>query len=101
MMLASKVKYAETTKAVEDGDDTGRFDNINLSKYTSPTPVDSCYGEVDGQKIYDPVGNVWRHSCSLLTLMPGFQVHPAYDDFTLPTIDGLHNFILGGSFISL
>ena len=33
--------------------------------------------------------------------MDGFRVDPVYNDFTLPTIDGFHNHILGGSWISL
>lgn len=76
--------------------------NLNLREnYCSPTPVNQNYGLVSGQKIYDISGNVWRHSCSLLTIMDGFKPHKVYDDFTLPTIDGFHNFILGGSFISM
>ena len=34
-------------------------------------------------------------------LIQGFKTDPFYTDFTLPTIDGFHNHILGGSFISL
>mmetsp|Transcript_8532 Transcript_8532/g.20638 ORF Transcript_8532/g.20638 Transcript_8532/m.20638 type:complete len:1930 (-) Transcript_8532:626-6415(-) len=92
--------------------------NLNLTQGASPTPVDdernAGYVVEDDtmnkrtgkpektiQKLYDVTGNVWRHSCSVLTLMPGFKPHRAYDDFTLPTIDGEHNFILGGSWTSL
>ena len=46
-------------------------------------------------------GNVWRHSVSVATVMDGFKIDPSYTDFTLPTIDGFHNHILGGSWISL
>ena len=59
------------------------------------------YGYIDGQKVYDISGNVWRHSVSVLTVMDGFKTHPVYDDFTLPTIDGEHAHILGGSWISV
>ena len=55
----------------------------------------------DGSRIYDVRGNLWQHSRSLLTVLPDFQVHALYDDFTLPTIDGEHSFILGGSWTSL
>ncbi|CAD7946966.1 unnamed protein product [Amoebophrya sp. A120] len=93
--------------------------NANLAGFASPTSVNVHYGysncstpsEVDSSssnnpkekktKIYDIEGNVWRHSISVLTLMDGFQPHIAYDDFTLPTIDGEHNFILGGSWTSI
>jgi len=75
--------------------------NHNLNKYASPTPVNLFGGKVDGKTVYDISGNVWRHSVSLLTIMDGFKIDPFYDDFTIPTIDGHHNHILGGSWISL
>ena len=75
--------------------------NNNLNKYASPTPVNHCGGEINGQKIYDICGNIWQHSVSVLTVMDGFKVDPFYDDFTLPTIDGFHNHVLGGSWISI
>jgi len=31
----------------------------------------------------------------------GFEVHPVYDDFTMPTFDDKHNLIKGGSWISM
>jgi len=30
----------------------------------------------------------------------GFEVHPIYDDFTMPTFDDKHNLFKGGSWIS-
>jgi putative 4-mercaptohistidine N1-methyltranferase len=30
----------------------------------------------------------------------GFEIHPLYDDFSVPTFDGRHNLIVGGSWIS-
>jgi len=75
--------------------------NTNLNSYASPTPVNLYSGYIDGTEVFDVSGNVWRHSVSVLTLMNGFKTHPSYDDFTLPTIDGFHNHVLGGSWISL
>lgn len=75
--------------------------NHNLNKFSSPTPVNLYGGEIDGKKIFDISGNVWRHSVSVLTVMDGFKVDPFYDDFTLPTIDGYHNHVIGGSWISI
>ncbi|XP_057311153.1 uncharacterized protein LOC130648998 isoform X1 [Hydractinia symbiolongicarpus] len=75
--------------------------NTNLNKYASPTPVNMYGGEIDGVKVYDVSGNVWRHSVSILTVLKGFRIDPFYNDFTLPTIDGFHNHILGGSWISM
>ena len=75
--------------------------NHNLHQYGSPSPVEMFYGEINGIKVYDISGNIWRHSVSVLTVMDGFQTHPVYDDFTLPSIDGEHTHILGGSWISV
>lgn len=75
--------------------------NTNLSHYSSPAPVNEFYGFLDGEKVYDLAGNVWRHSCSVLTILEGFKPHYVYDDFTSPTIDGEHTHVLGGSWISM
>ena len=32
--------------------------------------------------------------------LPGFKVHPIYDDFSAPCFDGKHQTLIGGSFIS-
>eukprot|EP00005_Dracoamoeba_jomungandri_P013319 CAMPEP_0174270650 /NCGR_PEP_ID=MMETSP0439-20130205/45202_1 /TAXON_ID=0 /ORGANISM="Stereomyxa ramosa, Strain Chinc5" /LENGTH=1467 /DNA_ID=CAMNT_0015360111 /DNA_START=1 /DNA_END=4405 /DNA_ORIENTATION=- len=83
--------------------------NYNLKEFASTCPVD-MFGEViegatteddaEEQRIFDIAGNLWQHSASVLTLMDGFKTHPTYDDFTVPTVDGRHSFILGGSWIS-
>jgi len=75
--------------------------NINMNKFSSPSPVNMFKGTINGRKVYDISGNVWRHSVSVLTIMEGFKTDPFYNDFTLPTIDGFHNHILGGSWISM
>lgn len=70
--------------------------NINLEHFSSPCPVDLFrHGNV-----YDAMGNVWQHTRTILNSFPGFQVHPLYDDFSVPTFDGKHNLIKGGSWIS-
>ena len=70
--------------------------NINLDIYASPMGVDiNRHG-----KWYDVIGNVWQWSSTPMYPFEGFKVHPIYDDFTVPTFDGKHNLINGGSFIS-
>ena len=70
--------------------------NINLERYASSCPVDACpQGE-----FYDVVGNVWQWTRTPIMPFKGFEVHPLYDDFSVPTFDGRHNLIKGGSWIS-
>lgn len=70
--------------------------NINLEHYTSECPVDEFkFGD-----FYDVIGNVWQHTETPIDGFHGYKVHPIYDDFTTPTIDGKHNMIKGGSWVS-
>ncbi len=57
--------------------------------WSSPAPVSS---EVSG--------NTWHWIEDQFNPLPGFSVHPLYDDFSTPCFDGKHQIILGGSFIS-
>ena len=49
---------------------------------------------------FDVVGNVWQWTCTPIYPFPGFEAHPLYDDFSIPTFDERHNLIKGGSWIS-
>ncbi|MDO9152489.1 MAG: 5-histidylcysteine sulfoxide synthase [Paludibacter sp.] len=70
--------------------------NINLEHFASPCPVDKFkMGD-----FFDVIGNVWQWTETPITGYPGFKVHPMYDDFSMPTFDGKHNLIKGGSWIS-
>jgi len=70
--------------------------NINLEGFASSVPVDT-YKQGD---FYDVIGNVWQWSRTPMYPFDGFKVHPIYDDFTVPTFDGKHNLMNGGSWIS-
>ena len=70
--------------------------NINLEGYASSVPVNR-YKHGD---FYDIIGNVWQWSRTPIYPFEGFKVHPIYDDFTVPTFDGKHNLINGGSWVS-
>ena len=70
--------------------------NISLESFASCVPVDT-YKHGD---FYDVIGNVWQWSRTPIYPFEGFKVHPIYDDFTVPTYDGKHNLINGGSWIS-
>ncbi len=70
--------------------------NINLTQYASATPVTANrHGE-----FYDVIGNVWQWCETAMHPFEGFVTHPVYDDFTVPTFDGKHAMIKGGSWIS-
>jgi len=70
--------------------------NINFYHYSSSCPVD----EFGFNGIYDVIGNVWQWSRTPIRGFKGFEVHPAYDDFSTPTFDEKHALILGASWAS-
>jgi 5-histidylcysteine sulfoxide synthase/putative 4-mercaptohistidine N1-methyltranferase len=70
--------------------------NINLEHFASSAPVD-MFPQGD---FNDVVGNVWQWTRTPIMPFKGFQVHPLYDDFSVPTFDGRHNLMKGGSWIS-
>jgi len=72
--------------------------NIELNVAASSVPVDMfTFGK---DQFGDVIGNVWQWTETAIDGFDGFQVHPAYDDFSVPTFDGQHNLIKGGSWIS-
>eukprot|EP00599_Poterioochromonas_sp_BG-1_P017418 CAMPEP_0173166130 /NCGR_PEP_ID=MMETSP1105-20130129/21823_1 /TAXON_ID=2985 /ORGANISM="Ochromonas sp., Strain BG-1" /LENGTH=871 /DNA_ID=CAMNT_0014087299 /DNA_START=251 /DNA_END=2866 /DNA_ORIENTATION=- len=71
--------------------------NINLA-YSSMTPVNSFSPNSKG--FHDVFGNAWEWMEDYFCALPGFEIHPYYEDFSTPCFDGLHNVIQGGSFIS-
>lgn len=70
--------------------------NINLAHFASSCPV-TAFPQGD---FCDVVGNVWQWTRTPIMPFKGFEVHPLYDDFSVPTFDGRHNLIKGGSWIS-
>jgi len=74
----------------------GSQGNINLAHYASSCPVDKHLNAGFG----DVQGNVWQWTETPIGGFPGFEVHPIYDDFSVPTFDTQHNLMKGGSWIS-
>lgn len=70
--------------------------NINLEHFSSSCPVDMF----ESNGFFDVIGNVWQWTTTAIDGFEGFEVHPLYDDFSVPTFDGRHNIFKGGSFIS-
>jgi 5-histidylcysteine sulfoxide synthase/putative 4-mercaptohistidine N1-methyltranferase len=72
--------------------------NINLEHFAGSCPVTMFPQGLAG--LCDVVGNVWQWTRSPIMPYKGFEIHPLYDDFSVPTFDGRHNLIKGGSWIS-
>jgi 5-histidylcysteine sulfoxide synthase/putative 4-mercaptohistidine N1-methyltranferase len=71
--------------------------NWNLaSRYSSECSVYAY----SSQGWFDLFGNVWQWCADHFNPLPGFQVHPVYEDFSGPCFDGRHQMIVGGSFVS-
>ena len=70
--------------------------NLNFYHYASSCPVD----EFSFNGVYDVVGNAWQWSRTPIFGFDGFEVHEAYDDFSVPTFDDKHALILGSSWAS-
>lgn len=71
--------------------------NIDLKYFASSCPVNMFKHNFE---VYDIIGNVWQWSETAIDAFPGFKTHPSYKDFSVPTFDGKHNLIKGGSWIS-
>jgi 2-polyprenyl-3-methyl-5-hydroxy-6-metoxy-1,4-benzoquinol methylase len=62
------------------------------------SPVNALPSNSKG--FHDVFGNAWEWTEDYFCPLPGFTVHPYYEDFSMPCFDGLHHIIQGGSFIS-
>ena len=70
--------------------------NLDFYHYASSCPVN----EFAFRELFDVVGNVWQWSRTPIRAFDGFEVHEAYDDFSVPTFDEKHALILGSSWAS-
>ena len=71
--------------------------NLNLA-HGSEGPVDGGLRGAAGPG--DSMGNVWQWCEDSFSALPGFSIHPFYEDFSTPCFDGQHSCIQGGSFAS-
>lgn len=70
--------------------------NLNL-KLGSPHPVGSLPKPKHALAFNDLFGNVWEWLQDNFYALPGFEVHPLYDDFSAPYFDEEHSMLAGGS----
>ncbi|KAF3481899.1 generic methyltransferase [Arthroderma uncinatum] len=72
---------------------------VNLSlAFGSETPTDASPPTALG--FGDVFGNVWQWCEDEFSPLPGFAVHPYYEDFSTPFYGGEHQLLLGGAFVS-
>lgn len=69
--------------------------NLNLA-FGSETPTDASPPTAMG--FGDVFGNVWQWCEDAFAPLPGFAVHPYYEDFSTPFYGGEHQLLLGGAF---
>lgn len=74
-----------------------KLGNLNLEDGMSSCPV-TRHEFKDG--FFDIMGNVWQWTETPIEGFEGFEVHEAYDDFSVPTFDGKHNVFKGGCWAS-
>ncbi|KDO27547.1 hypothetical protein SPRG_06815 [Saprolegnia parasitica CBS 223.65] len=74
---------------------SGRNTNVAFASFT---PVDAHPANSNG--FHDVFGNAWEWCEDRMSPLPGFEIHPVYDDFTVPCFDGEHHVIMGGSYMS-
>ena len=70
----------------------------NHLRFGSPAPVG--YAELNPSSAQDVMGNVWDWLSNDFYPLPGFKVHPLYEDFSEPYFDEEHGMMAGGSWIT-
>ncbi len=95
--LISEAEYRALYEHCYDKEIVSQEDaNVNFAYGFSSTPVERFFHK----ELYDAVGNAWVWTRTPIDGFEGFEVHPAYDDFSTPTFDAKHNIIASASWAS-
>lgn len=84
------------TLAQEEDPALSTAHNLHV-KYGSPTPVGYLKDSQTARGFNDIFGNVWDWLADDFYPLPGFEIHPYYEDFSMPYFDEDHSMILGGA----
>lgn len=73
--------------------------NLHLAQYGSPRAINA--DKIQGNfGVHDIIGNVWDWVSNDFYPLPGFKIHPLYQDFSQPFFGESHKMMLGGSWAS-
>lgn len=95
--IESKGSQIPLDPVVFESDMLAKTSNTNMGS-SSPSSVD--YYPPNSKGFYDVNGNSWEWCSDSFSALHGFEVNPLYEDFSTPCFDGLHNIIIGSSFMS-
>lgn len=97
LMTEAEWKFAsQHAPCVQDDPVFAEGYNHSLA-YGSPTPVGFMQNGKTPEGVYDLHGNVWDWLSDNHYPLPGFKVHPWYEDFSEPFMDEEHGMMAGGS----
>lgn len=68
--------------------------------FGSPTPVGYMKKGLTASGFNDIYGNVWDWLGDDFYPLPGFKIHPYYEDFSAPYMDEEHGMMAGGSWVT-
>eukprot|EP00117_Sycon_ciliatum_P001733 scpid25193/ scgid7267/ Meiotically up-regulated gene 158 protein len=100
MYAISDLGGSNDDPVVNAGGDTiaDKFSVNGQLAYGSESPVQAMKSNSKG--FYDTLGNVWEWGEGYFCALPGFKIHPYYEDFSTPCFDGQHSVFQNGSFAS-
>ena len=97
VLMNFKGKQIPVDPVVFSADELMKTANTNAMA-SSPSSVDFYLPNTKG--FYDIYGNSWEWCNDYFSGLNGFEVNRLYEDFSTPCFDGLHNVIMGSSFMS-